>query len=92
MTPGIEEIPDTLGPRPKWDGRATHGSWQAPAAVVMRMVKNGWGISEAVRKLFADMQIPSDYQPRAFAGIRGAYYQIRKTMKPSVKPKLRKKP
>jgi hypothetical protein len=72
-------------PRPEWEGRAKHGSWQEPAAVVMRMVKGGWGISEAVRKVCADIGVPAHYHARAFAGIRGAYYQFRKMTKPNQK-------
>lgn len=51
----------------------------------MRMVKGGWGISEAVRKVCADIGVPAHYHARAFAGIRGAYYQFRKLTKPNQK-------
>jgi hypothetical protein len=74
----LADLPETLGRRPKWDGRATHGSWKGPACVVERLTMHGWGISEATRKVIAEEGIPDGYAHRAFAGIRGAFYQRRK--------------
>lgn len=77
----IEDMPASVGDRPKWDGRAVHGSWKQPAQVVEQMVARGWGISEAVRKVVEELGIPCSYALHAFAGIRGAFYQRKKKQK-----------
>jgi hypothetical protein len=57
--------------------RATKGAWIKPAWVVRRMVEQqGWSASDAVREVIARMNLhPRDV---AFAGIRAAYYEVRK--------------
>lgn len=84
----LATLPEELGQRPKWDGRATHGSWKPLARCVEQLRSRGWGISEATRKVIAEEGIPAGYAARAFAGIRGAFYQRRKAaLKPSTKSK-----
>lgn len=53
-----------------------YGIWINPAWVVRRMVEvEKWGVSDAVREVVSRFKLTQD---AAFAGIRAAYYEVRK--------------
>lgn len=73
-------LPERLGIKPREARRAKYGSWKAPAEIVARLVANGWGVSESVRKVAEDM---NDLSKNAVVGIRGAYYlSLKQNQKP----------
>ena len=70
----VHQMAQSIGDKPKFGLRANHGSWIGPAMVVVELVGKGWGVSDAVRKVAAGIEIPEKY---SFSGIRGAYYQLK---------------
>jgi len=61
-------------PPPKY---APYGQWALQAVKVQAMVvKKGWGVSDAVRKVVYANKYPDE--GKAFRGIRAAYYELRK--------------
>lgn len=71
----VREIKRKTPAAPRY--RALKGAWIKPAWAVRRMVEEQkWMISDAVREVVARMKLtPPEV---AFAGIRAAYYEVKK--------------
>lgn len=56
--------------------RAAKGQWVKPAHAVRKLVKKGWGVSDAVREVVGALKL---HPPEsAFKGVRAAYYEVLK--------------